>query len=93
MGMQKRKDETEFACYVRNSTRSAVRLVIPLGSAEREAQMTEDEYAAVLGRSRALVATPLSLDAPDCAATTKVAPQAASSTPAPADDPTKASEW
>ena len=51
MGMQKRKDETEFACYVRNFTRSAVKLAIPLGSAEREPRLTEDEHATVLTRS------------------------------------------
>ena len=89
MGMHKKREETEFACYVRNVTHSAVKLVIPIGSAEREPQMTEDEYAAALARSRALVATPLVLVTP-VAAPARVTP---SPTPAPVDDPTKASEW
>lgn len=92
MGMHKSRGETEFACYVRNVTRSAVQLKIPLGTAEREARMTNNEYDHVLARSRALVAEPLSINT--TAETPEVTTRAPQS-PAPitADDPAKAGEW
>lgn len=64
MAMRKRADATEFACYVRNVTSAAVKLDIPLGRVEREPVMTDEQYLAVLERSRALVAQPLNLAQP-----------------------------
>jgi hypothetical protein len=59
MGMRKRATETEFACYVRNYTASALALRVPLGRAEREPQMGAAAYAALKERIRHQVAAPI----------------------------------
>ena len=91
MAMRKRENATEFACYIRNATPAAVKLSIPLGSAEGEPTMSEAAYETLLARSRAMVAEPLATTA----APTPPATQAAVATPvaAPAIDPSKAGEW
>lgn len=86
MAMRKRADATEFACYVRNDTDAAVKLEIPLGRVEGEPIMSDEQYQAVLARSRALVAQPL-------VGETQPAPAAASSDVPPTEDPSNASEW
>ena len=91
MAMRKQDSATEFACYIRNVTPSAVKLRIPLGSAEGEPTMTEREYDRVVARSRAMVSEPLATTAPS----TPLATQASVATPVtPSNfDPSKAGEW
>ena len=96
MATRKTKTTTEFACYVRNLTPSAVTLQVPIGLAENEPQMTDEAYATLRDRSRALLAEPLrlaeahsergSVPGPAVAAPTPVAP-----TP-PRHDPSKPTE-
>ena len=91
MAMRKRESATEFACYIRNVTPAAVKLSIPLGSAEAEPTMSDDEYERALARSRAMVAEPLTTTAPP----TSPATQAPVATPVTTNDndPSKAGEW
>ncbi len=75
MSMSKRADETEFVCFVRNLTPSAVRITVPLGAAERESRMSQEAYAKLIARVRSQIATPIAevhtnargakVDAPD----------------------------
>jgi len=58
MRMHKRRDNTDFACYVRNVTPSALKLTLPLGAAEREPTMSDDAYARLLVRVRSAIAAP-----------------------------------
>lgn len=55
----KRQSETEFACFVRNHTGTAITLDLPLGRAEREPQMSDDDFDELRDRVRAEVAAPL----------------------------------
>lgn len=50
--MKKHRSATEFACFVRNATESAVRLRIPFGALERAPTMNAAEHAALLARNR-----------------------------------------
>lgn len=59
MRMRKGAAETEFACYIRNYTPSAIALRVPLGSAEREARMDTAAYARLKERIRRQVAAPI----------------------------------
>lgn len=59
MNMRKHKAETEFACYIRNVTESALALRVPLGRAEREPRMDDRAYAQLKDRIRRQVAAPL----------------------------------
>lgn len=59
MSTRKRRHETEFACYIRNHTASALSLTVPLGSAEREPTMSEADFSWLLRRVRAEVAAPI----------------------------------
>lgn len=59
MSMRKRASETEFACYVRNHTSSAMSLRVPLGRAEREPQMDVAADTALKERVRRQVAAPI----------------------------------
>jgi hypothetical protein len=59
MGMRKKASETEFACYIRNLTPSAICLKVPLGRAEREAHMDGAAYAILRDRIRRQVAAPI----------------------------------
>jgi hypothetical protein len=52
-GMRKRKDKTEFACYIRNFTPMPVRLTVPLGEMERRPRLTDGNYEALLEANRA----------------------------------------
>jgi hypothetical protein len=51
--MRKHTRSTEFACYVRNYTASAVRLTIPFGTLEAAPKMSSDEHAQLIARNRA----------------------------------------
>ncbi len=50
---KKRARATEFACYVRNMTASAVRLSIPFGTVEQAPKMTAAALAEITARNRA----------------------------------------
>ena len=50
--VRKHPNSTEFACYVRNFTPSALRLSIPFGTLEDAPRMTDDEYAQMIARNR-----------------------------------------
>jgi hypothetical protein len=51
-GMAKHTRSTEFACYVRNYTASAVRLTIPFGALEAAPTMSAGEEANLVVRNR-----------------------------------------
>jgi hypothetical protein len=55
--MRKRRTSTEFACYIRNNTDSALRLAVPFGTLEAEPCMSADEESELVqlnsGRYRA----------------------------------------
>ncbi len=59
MATGKRRAETDFACYVRNLTPTAVRLCVPLGAASREPLMSNSAHDKLMTRIRAAVAAPL----------------------------------
>ena len=99
MGTRKERTQSEFACYIRNVTPSAVKLAVPLGVVENAPKRTGAQFAAALERTRALVAEPRQI---------AVAPQAPLATPDLADakvpqsddepapaapDPSAPSEW
>ncbi len=52
-GMTKRARYTEFACYVRNSTRNAMRLESPFGTLEAAPRMTEEAHTGLIAQNRA----------------------------------------
>jgi hypothetical protein len=56
---KKRTNDTEFACYVRNHTGSAIALELALGRVEREPQMSDAAFAQLQDRVRAEVAAPI----------------------------------
>ena len=76
MAMRKRANDTEFACYIRNHTASALSLRIPLGRAEREPQMDAAAYAALKERVRRQVAAPIAEIDAHIAAATSYSPMA-----------------
>ena len=51
-GMTKRNRSTEFACYVRNYTGSAVRLQIPFGALEAAPEMSKAAEKALITKNR-----------------------------------------
>ena len=56
---KKHKSETQFACFVRNHTSTAVALDLELGQAEREPRMSDAAFAKLRDRVRAEVAAPI----------------------------------
>jgi len=50
--MQKRARSTEFACYVRNYTASALRLQIPFGTLEAAPKMSSDAHEKLIAKNR-----------------------------------------
>lgn len=59
LGMRKRATSSEFACFVRHLTPTAVTYPLELGQAEREPKMCDADFAALLSRIRAQVAAPI----------------------------------
>jgi hypothetical protein len=59
MSTRKHRDDTDFACYVRNHTGAAVSLNLGLGRAEREPQMSAAAFAKLKDRVRGEVAAPI----------------------------------
>ena len=60
LSMKKRnRIDTDFACYVRNTTDHAVKLTLPFSRAEREPRMSKEAQARLLARNRAAVAAPI----------------------------------
>jgi hypothetical protein len=59
MSMRKGAGDTEFACFIRNCTPTALGLRVPLGRAEREPRMGAAAYAALKDRIRRQVAAPI----------------------------------
>jgi len=51
--MKKGRRSTEFACYVRNHTDSAIRLEIPFGTLEANPKMTREQHANLIEHNRA----------------------------------------
>ncbi len=96
MATRKRNTITEFACYVRNLTPTAVTLQVPLGLAEREPNMSDDAHAALRDRSRALLAEPLRFPEANSEAVVVAGPGLPAPTPiaptASRDDPSKPTE-
>ena len=58
-GMRKRKDETQFACFVRNLTPQAIRVSVPLGYVERLPTISDAEYGTLIEANRKRYATTL----------------------------------
>src|SRR4051812_39413457 len=52
-GMRKRRDHTEFACFVRNHTTHPIRLTVPFGEMERRPKLSTDEHAVLIELNRA----------------------------------------
>jgi hypothetical protein len=50
--IKKRKDETEFACWIRNVTGKPVTLFVPLGAVERQPRLSGEEHQAVIDKNR-----------------------------------------
>jgi hypothetical protein len=55
--MRKLAHSTEFACFVRNSTGSAVRLQIPFGALEKAPRMSPEQHAQLITRNHQRYAT------------------------------------
>jgi hypothetical protein len=89
-GMAKRARSTEFACYVRNYTGSAVRLTIPFGALEAAPTMSPDEQADLIVRNREQYAASRNSPRPDPTDPGTSAPP--SPTPSPASAPTAESQ-
>lgn len=87
MEMRKGRGTTEFACYIRNHTRTAVALEIGLGRVEEEPRMSGSSHAALVARSRRLVAEPIQL----LPAHTDLA--ARSQSPPSTADPSSPTDW
>ena len=51
-GMRKRRDHTEFACWVKNETPRPLRLTVPFGELERREQMESEEHDELLASNR-----------------------------------------
>jgi hypothetical protein len=56
--MRKLAHSTEFACFVRNYTGSAVRLQIPFGALEKAPRMSSEQHAQLIARNHQRYATP-----------------------------------
>ena len=52
LSQKKHPNHTEFACYVRNYTATAVSVSIPLGVVEEEPTLDEEEYAVLIRRNQ-----------------------------------------
>src|SRR6202030_1585125 len=65
--MRKLPHSTEFACFVRNYTGSAVRLQIPFGALEKASRMSATEHEELIAKNRERYATTATrpVDAPD----------------------------
>ncbi len=59
LATSKRQAATEFACFVRNHTSTAVALELTLGRAEREPRMADAAFEKLRSRVRAEVAAPI----------------------------------
>ena len=51
---RKRKDQTEFACWVRNLTDRALKISVPLGAIEKLPVMEESDYQKLIDKNRSL---------------------------------------
>lgn len=59
LGMRKRASSSEFACFVRHLTPTAVTYPLELGQVEREPKMRDADFATLLARIRSQVAAPI----------------------------------
>lgn len=57
-GMRKRRDSTEFACWVRNLTPRAIRVEAPLGQVDRLPTVPPEGFEALIARNRARYCAP-----------------------------------
>jgi hypothetical protein len=57
-GMRKRSRETEFACWIKNTTPQAIKLSVPLGSFERLPTIADEEYAELIAQNRSRYCVP-----------------------------------
>ena len=92
-GMQKKRSSTEWACYVRNKTMSAVRLDIKFGALESAPQMTDAEHAAMIERNRERYSAQLVTPEATVAAPVTEPPQAAPPPPTEPNSPNPGKEW
>jgi len=58
LGMKKGKNQTEFACYVKNYTNKALAVSIPIGFVEERPKITASQYKALLEQNRELYSEP-----------------------------------
>ncbi len=58
-GMQKRARETEFACWVKHVTPSAIKISVPLGRVEALPTIAEEDYTELIERNRKHYAAPI----------------------------------
>lgn len=57
--MRKHGSQTEFACFVKNTTDSVVRVTVPLGTVDKAPKLNDDEYAALIEHNRERYCVPL----------------------------------
>lgn len=50
--IRKRKNETEFACWIRNHTGKPITLFVPLGAVERQLTISDEKYQALIDQNR-----------------------------------------
>ena len=65
---RKTSSGTQFACYVRNYTGTAVSLSIPFGTIEHQPRMSKAAHAILLGQNRRRVSAPPEAPKPTAAA-------------------------
>ena len=51
---RKQKDQTEFACWVRNLTDRALKIFVPLGAIEKLPVMEKSEFQKLIDKNRSL---------------------------------------
>ncbi|MDE2166097.1 MAG: type IV secretion system DNA-binding domain-containing protein [Alphaproteobacteria bacterium] len=58
-GMRKRKDETEFGCFIRQFTPTAIAVTAPLGFVEKQPRLSPEDYKDLLASIRSQYCIPL----------------------------------
>ena len=50
--MRKRRDRTEFACWIKNITPQPIKLAVPIGFLESLPSLSDDDYSALIAKNR-----------------------------------------
>lgn len=90
--MRRRPDRTEFAAWLKNMTRSAVRLTTPLGHLERQPTSTNEAFEELLERNRVRYCGTL-FEAQIATSTATVPPPPPETSPSPPEKPPEVPSW